>query len=87
MAARAAERAAKSAAELEHSDILVTCLLAQSAIEKLRGQAETGNDLEKRARHLERERDKLLARVREEMGPLWDRYTAERRAPALRAVA
>lgn len=86
-AARAAESAVKSAGELEHGDILVTCLLAQSAIESQRGRMDSANDLEKRARHLEREREGLLARVREEMGPLWDRYTAERRAPAVRAVA
>jgi tetratricopeptide (TPR) repeat protein len=86
-AARAAERAVKSAEELEHGSLLVDCLLAQSAVEIERGHSGTGNDLAKRARHMERERNTLLARVREEMGHLWDRYTAERSAPALRAAA
>lgn len=78
-ASKACERAALNAAELEHGDILVTCLLAHSSIEDLLGHFERGNDLEKRARRLAREREDLLARVREEMGPLWNRYTAERR--------
>ena len=86
-AAKACERAVLSAGELEHDDILVTCLMAHSRIEDLRGRFERANDLEKRARQLSLERETLLARVRDEMGPLWERYTAERRAaPALNAA-
>jgi tetratricopeptide (TPR) repeat protein len=86
-AAKACERAVLTAAELEHDDILVTALQAHSAIEDLRGRFEHATDLEKRARQLSLERETLLARVREEMGPLWERYTAERRTGPARDAA
>ena len=78
-ASRACERAVEASEQLEHDDILVTALHAHAAIEDLRGHFERANDLEQRARRLALERETLLARVREQMGPLWERYTAERR--------
>lgn len=86
-AARAGERAVTAAEGLEHADTLVTCLEALCSVEDQRGRFERATDLEKRAGRLADEREALLARVRSEMGPLWERYTAERPPPAARSAA
>lgn len=86
-AVRACERAVEAAEELEHDEILGDTLKALSALEDQRGRFERASDLEQRALRLALERENFLARVRDEMGPLWDRYTAERPSGAARGVA
>ncbi|MGZ5032897.1 MAG: hypothetical protein ACXWAC_06830 [Usitatibacter sp.] len=83
----ACERAVEAAEALEHDEILMDAVKALSALEDQRGRFERAADLEKRARRLAVERQEFLARVRIEMGPLWDRYTAERPPVTARSVA
>ncbi|HUP31379.1 MAG TPA: hypothetical protein VM122_14470 [Usitatibacter sp.] len=82
-AERAFERARRAAERLEHGDMLVTCLTAQSAIADQLGRFETAADLEKRAQEVAADRAALMAQVREQLAQLWDRYTgpAERDNP------
>ncbi len=84
---RAFERARRAAEQLEHGDMLVTCLLAQSAIADQLGRFETAADLEKRAREIAADRAALMAQVREQLAQLWDRYTGPSARDAPRAAA
>lgn len=86
-AERAGERARRAAEHLEHGDMLVTCLLAQSGIADQLGRFETATDLEKRAREVAAERAAQLAQVREQLAQLWDRYTGPGALDLPRAVA
>lgn len=81
------ERAVEAAEALQHDEILVDALKALSALEDQRGRFERAADLEQRAKRLALERENFLARVRVEMGPLWDRHTAERLPGAARGAA
>ena len=80
--ARALERAVQAAESLEDKASLAECLVALCAVEDQRGRFERATDLERRAARVMAERATLLARVRTELGPLWERYTAERPAAA-----
>jgi len=73
-AERASERAREAAVRLEHGEVLATCLLLQSKLNDLQGRFETAQDLERRAREVTLEREAELARVREELALVWERY-------------
>ena len=83
----ACERACHAAEQLEQGDMLAVCLHAQSQLADLQGRFETASDLEKRARDVGAERAAQLARVRELLAPLWNRYTAQRPESAARDAA
>jgi len=83
----ACERARHAAEELEQGDMLVVCLHAQSQLADLQGRFEAAGDLEKRARDVAAERAAQLAQVREQLAPLWNRYTAHRSGNAVRDAA
>ena len=68
-------RACESAGPLEHDAILATCLHGLAGLVEARGQHERAAQIEERGRNVSRERESFLARVREELGPLWRRYT------------
>lgn len=86
-AERAFEHARRAAEQLEHGDMLVTCLTAQSTISDQLGRFETAADLEKRAREVAADRAALMAQVREQLAQLWDRYTGPGERDHRRAAA
>jgi tetratricopeptide (TPR) repeat protein len=71
----ALERACESAGPLEHDPILATCLRELATLVGTRGQGERAAQIAARGESAARERESFLARVREELGPLWRRYT------------
>lgn len=74
-AEQAFERACESAGPLEHDEILATCLKGLAELVEARGQRERAAAIAERGRQVYRERESFLARIREELGPLWRRYT------------
>lgn len=73
-AERASERAREAATRLEHGEVLATCLQLQSQLNDLQGRFETAHDLERRAREVTLAREAELARMREELAEVWERY-------------
>ena len=74
-AERACERARDAALRLEHGEVLATCLLLQSQLNDLQGRFETAHDLERRAKEVTLEREAELARMRDELALVWERYS------------
>ena len=85
-AEQAFERACESAGPLEHDEILASCLHGLATLVEARGQSERAAQIEARGRHVVHERESFLARVREELGPIWRRYTERGSAAAPEAA-
>ena len=77
-AQHAFERAAEAASTLEYDEVLVKCLRALAEVVAKRGNPQRAKEICERADAVAAERASFLARVREELSPIWDRYTGER---------
>jgi tetratricopeptide (TPR) repeat protein len=67
------ERACAVATPLEHDEILGSCLAALAALLDARGNTSRAAQVEARARKSAANRVASLARIREQLGPLWNR--------------
>lgn len=73
-AERACEQAREAAARLEHSDLLVSCLEALSALADLGGRFERAHDLEQTARQRSLERAAALATARTQLAEMSEQH-------------
>ena len=73
-AMRACTLAREAAEQLQETEWLVRCLMAESKLADLHAKFERATDLERRARALEAERAAAMARLRAEIAPLWERH-------------
>lgn len=73
-AEQAIERACETAGPLEHDSILPACLQGLAELVKARGQHGRAAQIAERGHGVERERETFLARIRDELGPIWRRY-------------
>ena len=70
------------ASAVEHDETLATSLHALAAVVLARGDAARAAEIEDQAVRAARERQEFLAHVREDLSPIWERYTDERPASA-----
>jgi tetratricopeptide (TPR) repeat protein len=70
------------ASAVEHDEVLATCLHALAAVVLARGDGDKAAEIEGQAVRVAREREEFLAHVREDLSPIWERYTDERPAAA-----
>jgi len=67
-----------SASAGEHDEVLATCLHALAGVLLARGDAAAAAEVDAQAVRAAKERQEFLGHVREDLSPIWERYTDER---------